>query len=116
MRSDENKDVAGRPSACGIESVCCSNTRKSQSQTRFALQTKDPCLSEEKRGGKVGGVRGGALPAVSGRGCREPHLDKSFVSAEGWDTRLCCGFEEQINVRHEVVPQSCEGGAEGHDQ
>lgn len=28
------------------------------------------------------------------------HLDKSFVSAEGRNVRLCCGFEVQINVRH----------------
>lgn len=37
------------------------------------------------------------------------HLDKSFVSAEGWNVRLCCGFEVQINVRREVSAWCCEG-------
>ncbi len=45
-----------------------------------------------------GGWRG-ALPVVSNV---RAHLDKSFVSAEGWNVRLCCGFEVQINVRREV--------------
>lgn len=33
------------------------------------------------------------------------HLDKSFLSVEGWNVRLCCGLEVQINVRREELAQ-----------
>lgn len=55
----------------------------------------------------------GGSPVVSARACGEPRLDKSFVSAEGRNVSLCCGFEVRINVRCEELARCCEGKDSG---
>lgn len=69
-------------------------------------KTKTLLVSSDIRVGKSRRGWCGASPVVSDV---RAHLDKSFVSAEGWNVRLCCGFEVQINVRCEVSVWCCEG-------
>lgn len=69
-------------------------------------KTKTLLVSSDIRVGKSRRGWCGASPVVSDV---RAHLDKSFVSAEGWNVRLCCGFEVQINVRREVSAWCCEG-------
>ena len=85
------KDIAGCP-VCATCLVMCSNTRKAQNKNTIFLES-----------GKWVGVA-----SCQHARLRWSQLDKSFVSAEGWNVSLCCGFEVQINVRCEALTRRCE--------
>ena len=79
--------------------LCAQIPEKHRAKPCFALQTKTLLVSLDMGWESwKGGGRCGALPVVS---YVRVHLNKSFVSAEAWNVRLCCGFEVQINVRRE---------------
>lgn len=78
-----------------------SKTPSLHCKTKTLLVSSDIRVGKSRWGGWCG-----ASPVVSDV---RTHLDKSFVSAEGWNVRLCCGFEVQINVRREVSALCYEG-------
>lgn len=92
--------------------VMCWNTRKAQSKTLLCIAKQKHYLSVQMWGGKVGLGRGFSASCQHSR-LWSTHLDKSPLSAEGWNMRLCCGSEVQINVRRELLAWHFEG-RDGH--
>lgn len=106
------KGIPGRLCVWYMCLVMCMLTYQKSTEQNPSLhcKTKTLLVSSDIRVGKSRWGWCGASPVVSDV---RTHLDKSFVSAEGWNVRLCCGFEVQINVRREVSALCYEGGGGG---
>lgn len=99
------KDIPGCLGGTCVWS-CAQIPEKHRAKPCFALQNKNTACQFRCGVARVG-------RAISA-GCQHPrlwstHLNKSLVSAEGWNVRLCCGSEVQINVRRELRARRFEG-------